>query len=265
MTHQIEWQWGMAIGMVHFAPLPGSPHYRGAALEEIRDRAAADRDALLAAGFDTISFSNEGDRPYLTAAPAQTLAIMTRLVTELAADLPVPFGCGVLIDPFATFALAQAVGASFVRVSLGVTTGVFGWEVRDSGSLCRYRQQLGAEGIDMLLNVSPHFASSLDTRDSVDVVRSYVFMVEPEAIQIHGAGAGRPPSIDDVRSVKAAVPGVPVLTASGTSAETVAGYLEVCDGVVVGSSLKEGANIWNPVDPARAREYMRAVRTARGW
>jgi predicted TIM-barrel enzyme len=46
--------------------------------------------------------------------------------------------------------------------------------------------------------------------------------------------------------------------------ETVAEVLKVADGCVVGSSLKVDGNTWKPVDPARAAEFMRLVRAARG-
>jgi membrane complex biogenesis BtpA family protein len=260
----VEWSRGVAIGMVHFAALPGSPHYQGASLGEIKDLAGRDRDILIEEGFDAISFSNEADRPYLMTAPVETVAMMSHLITGLTADLSIPFGCGVLIDPMATLAVARAVSASFVRVSLGVTAGVFGWEARDSGSFARYRKSIGASGVEILLNVSPHFSSSMDTRDPIDIVQSYVALVEPEGIQVHGSGAGHAPGVEHVKSIKDAVPNVPVLAASGTTAESVGSYLKVCDGVIVGACLKEDGNVWRPVDRTRARVYMDAVRAARG-
>jgi len=262
---RIDWSSnGVIIGLVHFAPLPGSPHYGGASLSDIEARAAKDRDILIEEGFDAISFSNEGDRPYLTTAPIETIAIMSRLVTRLTSGISMPFGCGVLIDPMATLAVARAVGADFVRVSLGVTSGVFGWEARDAGSLARYRKDIGAEDVDILLNVSPHFSSSVDTRDPIEIVQSYVAMVEPDAIQVGGSGSGHAPGVEHVKSVKKAVPTVPVLTASGTTPDSVGNYLKVCNGVIVGACLKEEGILWNPVDRTRARAYMDAVRAARG-
>ena len=38
----------------------------------------------------------------------------------------------------------------------------------------------------------------------------------------------------------------------------------VADGCIVGSSLKVDGNTWNAVDAARAAEFMRLARAARG-
>jgi hypothetical protein len=40
-------------------------------------------------------------------------------------------------------------------------------------------------------------------------------------------------------------------------------FLEVADGVIVGSGLKVDGQTWNPVDPARVTAFMEAVRAAR--
>jgi len=56
---------------------------------------------------------------------------------------------------------------------------------------------------------------------------------------------------------------VPVLLNTGARAETIADFLTVADGVIVGSSLKVDGYTWNPVDPSRVRAFMDAVRSAR--
>ena len=60
------------------------------------------------------------------------------------------------------------------------------------------------------------------------------------------------------------VPDVPVLANTGVKHATVADVLKIADGCVVGSSLKVDGNTWNPVDPARARDFMDKARKARG-
>jgi predicted TIM-barrel enzyme len=44
---------------------------------------------------------------------------------------------------------------------------------------------------------------------------------------------------------------------------TVADVLKVADGCIVGSSLKVDGDTWKPVDPERAKEFMRLARGAR--
>jgi uncharacterized protein len=246
----------VCVGMVHMPPLPGSPMYQGATDHQILAACRADLAALLAAGFPAVSFSNEADRPYLIVARSETITLMTWLITELTRELEIPFGCGVLVDPCATLAVARAVKASFVRLTFGVFAGTFGIEANDPGTILRYRRDIGADEVEILMNVSPHFGSSLDTRAMASIVSSYAAMIEPAAVQVHGLGAGFPPAIDEVAQVKSLVGSLPVLAASGTDAGTVAKFLEVCDGTIVGSSLKYDGHIWNAIDPERARDYM---------
>ena len=252
------------IGMVHLLPLPGSPFDPGRSPAEILEAAEQDLAVLLEAGFDAVSISNEGDRPYATTIPPEQLAVFTHVLSRLTAGIPVPFGCGMLIDPKASLAVARAVGADFIRLSLGTMVGSYGVLTEDPAEILRYRRAIGAGDVALLLNLSPHFSTSLDTRPLGEVVATTAFLCEPEAIQVHGAGAGVPPSEEDILAARAAAPDTPLIVASGVTADTVEAALALADAVIVGTSLKHDGNIWNPVDPVRARAFMDAARAARG-
>jgi membrane complex biogenesis BtpA family protein len=252
------------IGMVHLLPLPGSPFDPGRSPAEILEAAEQDLAALLEAGFDAVSISNEGDRPYATTIPPEQLAVFTHVLSRLTAGIPVPFGCGMLIDPKASLAVARAVSADFIRLSLGTMVGSYGVLTEDPAEILRYRRAIGAGDVALLLNLSPHFSTSLDTRPLGEVVATTAFLCEPEAIQVHGAGAGVPPSEEDILAARAAAPDTPLIVASGVTADTVSAALALADAVIVGTSLKHDGNIWNPVDPVRARAFMDAARVARG-
>jgi membrane complex biogenesis BtpA family protein len=252
------------IGMVHLLPLPGAPFDGGRSPAEIVDAAQRDLEALLDAGFDAVSFSNEGDRPYATSIPIDQVAVFTHVLSRLTAGLGVPFGCGMLIDPKASLAVAHAVGADFIRLSFGTMVGSYGMLTEDPAEIMRYRRAIGASDVALYLNLSPHFSTSLDTRPLGEIAATTAFLCEPAAIQVHGAGAGVPPPMQAVREVRAAVPGTPVIVASGVTPETVGTVLAEADGVIVGTCLKHDGVIWNPVDPERARAFVDAAREARG-
>ena len=78
-----------------------------------------------------------------------------------------------------------------------------------------------------------------------------------------GAGAGSAPSLETVAAVRAAVPAIPVLVASGVTADSVAATLDVADGIIVGTWLKCDGYIYGAVDPERARRFMDQARAAR--
>jgi uncharacterized protein len=50
---------------------------------------------------------------------------------------------------------------------------------------------------------------------------------------------------------------------TGATAANIGRFLEVADGVVVGSSLKVDGFTWNPVDSVRVQRFMEQVRIAR--
>ena len=82
------------IGVVHLAPLPGSPRHQ-APLGRIVEAARADMEALVAAGVDALLVENFGDVPFFPeVVPPITIASMTRVVADLRPTTP--FGVNVL-------------------------------------------------------------------------------------------------------------------------------------------------------------------------
>jgi hypothetical protein len=67
--------------------------------------------------------------------------------------------------------------------------------------------------------------------------------------------------MDTLREAAEAVRGeVPVIANTGVKSTNVASYLEVADGIIVGSDLKVDGYTWNDVDPDRVERFMKAAR-----
>ena len=95
------------IGCLHMQALPGTPFSDSKiTLKNQIERLKRDAYTLQDAGFDAVVFANEGDRPYITPVGFDTVANYVRIATEVIEELSIPYGCGVLIDPFATLAAA---------------------------------------------------------------------------------------------------------------------------------------------------------------
>jgi len=252
------------IAMVHLAALPGSPLYdadRG--LEGIVDGARKDLIALQAAGFDAIMFGNENDRPYELKVDAASSATMAYVIGRLRNEVKLPFGVNMLWDPMATIAVAAGTGAAFVReIFTGAYASDMGLWTPDAGAAMRYRNRLGRGDLALLFNVSAEFAHSLDRRSVADRARSAVFSSIPDAILVSGAITGEAATMEDLESVKRALPDMPVLANTGVKHATVRDVLAIADGCIVGSALKVDGMTWNPVDPQRASEFMRLARAA---
>jgi membrane complex biogenesis BtpA family protein len=253
-----------AIAMAHLPPLPGTPLYDDAGgPDAIVESVRRDVEILTASGFDAVMFCNEGDRPYQLGATFEGVAMMARVVAEVA-PRDRPFGVDYLWDPHAALAVAAATGASFIRE---VTTGVYesdmGIWAPDAGKLLRRRRELSAEHVAMFMNITPEFASSVGTRTIAQTARSVSVSSLADAILVSGPMAGAEPSLEAVREAKRGSPDTPVFANTGVKSTNVRDFLGVADGVIVGSDLKVDGGTWNPVDPERAERFITEVREAR--
>ena len=254
------------IAMVHFGALPGAPLYDAdAGLKGLLAGVRKDLAALQAAGVDAVMFGNENDRPYEFEVDAASTAAMAFVIGQVRHEITVPFGVNVLWDPMSTMALAAATGAQFAReIFTGTYASDMGVWAPDAGAAMRYRDRLGRKDLALLYNVSAEFAWSLDQRSLADRARSAVFSSIPDAILVSGVITGEAAALSDLEAVKKVLPDTPVLANTGVKHATVADVLKIADGCVVGSSLKVDGGTWKPVDPDRAKEFMRLARAARG-
>jgi membrane complex biogenesis BtpA family protein len=252
------------VAMAHLPPLPGTPLYDDAGGPKgIVESVARDVEVLVGAGFDAVLFCNEGDRPYQLRATLEGVAMMARVVVEVAPRNK-PFGVDYLWDPEAALAVAAVTGASFIReVMTGVYESDMGLWTPDAGKLLRYRRQLNAEQVAVFMNITPEFASTLGTRDIARTARSVQVSSLADAILVSGPMAGAEPTLDAVREAKRGCgDDTPVFANTGVKSTNVAEFLSVADGVIVGSDLKVDGDTWNPVDPERASRFIAAARAS---
>jgi membrane complex biogenesis BtpA family protein len=249
------------IAMAHVPALPGTPLYDAAGgVDALVEHVQRDVAVLVDAGFDAVMFCNENDRPYQLHAGPEASAVMSRVVTECRPS-SIPFGVDFLWDPRIALATAVATGASFLReVVTGVWESDMGLWNTDAAETLRERRRLDADGIAILMNISPEFASPIGSRSFAQIAKSTVVSSLADGILVSGPMAGAGPDTSLLREVRAAVPEeVPVLLNTGARAETVGEMLTIVDGCVVGSSLKVDGYTWNPVDADRARRFVDAA------
>ncbi|WP_432826298.1 BtpA/SgcQ family protein [Dactylosporangium sp. CA-092794] len=253
------------VAMVHFPPLPGTPDYDAAAgVAGIYDAVARDLEYLLVDGIDAVMFCNEGDRPYQLRAGSEIVAAMAFVIGRVT-PLDRPFGVNVLWDPRATLGLAAGTGAAFMReVVTGAYESDMGLWQPGAGQLGRDRRYLDARDVELWFNITPEYAARLSARPLGMVARSVVQSSMPEVILVSGPMAGVQPDVSAVAEAKEAVGARQrVYVNTGVKAATVAGFLGVADGVIVGSDLKVDGNTWNAVDPDRVARFVDAAAAAR--
>ncbi len=253
-----------AIAMAHIPALPGTPRYNeDGGVAYIVDTVQKDVATLVNGGVDAIMFCNEDDRPYVFQAGIEQIATMTRVVCECAPK-DLPFGVDFLWDPKAAIAIAHASEGTFVReVFTGLYESDMGIWSPDAGEALRFRRQIGAQDIRLFYNVVPEFAISIGTRDLAQRAYSAVVSSLADAILISGPMAGAEPDLSHVEIIKNGVGDIPVMLNTGAKPNNIEGFLQVADGVIVGSSLKVDGYTWNPVDPKRVDAFMEIVRKTR--
>jgi membrane complex biogenesis BtpA family protein len=253
------------IAMAHLPALPGTPRYDDeGGMQAIVDWVKRDVAILASSGVDGILFCNEDDRPYSFQVGYEAVAAMARVVTECKPE-GIPYGVDLMWDPRAALAVAATTGAAFIReVVTGVYESDMGMWSPDAADLLRYRRILGAEQVQVYMNITPEFASPLGVRSVAERARSAAVSSTPDALLIAGPMAGAEPDLAWVRDAKEAVgESMPVLLNTGARIENIADFLQVADGAIVGSTFKIDGYTWNPVDPERVKTFMRTVKSAR--
>jgi len=254
------------IGMVHLQALPGSPRWSGS-MACVLDAARADALALAEGGADALIVENHGDMPFAPGrVDAGSVAGMAVAVALVAGSVPLPVGVNVLkTDALSALAVAAATGARFVRVNVHVGAVVADQGVLASGAhdTLRYRRLLGVD-VKIMADVQAKHGMPLAAIPIEQEARDCVSRGLADALVVSGAATGEPTPMGELRRVRAAVPGVPLLVGSGASPETAAELLSVADGLIVGTAAKRDGVLANPVDPRRVRRLVDAARSARG-
>ena len=254
------------IGMVHLPALPGSPqnHLR---LDDIIGRAVDDAATLKRAGFGAVIVENFGDAPFAAdRVDPITVASMAVVAREVIQSAALPVGINVLRnDAAAGLAIAAAIGAAFIRVNVhvGVAATDQGIIEGRAADTLRLRARL-APDVGILADVHVKHSSPLSQPDIGLAAEETAYRGQADMLIVSGETTGRAVDRENLRRVKEAVPNRPLLVGSGASVDTVAELLTLADGVIVGSSLKPGGRIEQPVDAQLAAAFVRAAGKAGG-
>lgn len=255
------------LGVVHLAPLPGSPGWQPGSMPRVIDRARRDAESLLEAGLDGFVVENFGDAPfYKGPVPAPTIAAMT------AATLALPRGDAVVginvlrNDASGALAVATAAGADFIRVNVHVGAMVTdqGLIEGDAAHTMRLRRELGSP-VAVLADVAVKHARPLgagfDLRESA---RETTGRGLADGLIVTGAATGAPVDDGVLNAVTEAVSDRPVFVGSGVTERTVAALLTRAHGVIVGTATKEDGDVLAPVSGPRTRAIVEAARGSTG-
>jgi len=250
------------IGVVHLPPLPGSPRFEGS-VEAVAERALADATALHECGFDALILENLGDAPFTAdRLPPASVACMALIADRLRRALPIPMGINALRnDAMAALGIAAAAGASFIRVNVltGVVATDQGFLQGRADKVLRYRRLLGSH-VAILADVFVKHGLTLHASDIAAAARDTAYRGLADGLLVTGPATGAPTDMRELERVKQAVPDRPLFVGSGATPAAAPELLKVANGIIVGSALKPGGDLRQPIDRGLAATFVAAAR-----
>ena len=251
------------IGVVHLSALPGSPRWRGN-WKTVIQRAVGDARAYEQGGAHAVFIENFGDVPFTKSAVGpETVAAMAAVGCAVRDAVKIPIGFNVLRnDARAALALCAACGGTFVRINVhsGAMLTDQGLIEGNAFDTLRYRQSI-APKVQIFADVHVKHAVPLGDWTLEDSAQDTLERGLADALIISGTGTGMAADLRDVQRAREACPSARILLGSGVTRENAREFLPFADGFIVGSSLKTGGKLSNPVDPRRVAALVRVMKS----
>lgn len=248
------------LAMLQPSALPGTYKNKGEKIDIIIEKAINEAKMIEENKFDGLIIQNMNDMPIKQISNFQTVAYMTQITSEIKRRFP-QLLIGVLInwDGVASLAVADAVGADFIRVE-HLYTGV---NVTSAGML----QGQCTDIIDLKMKIGsnvPIFADVYEVHGVPLGRKSYgdaawEIVNEAFADGIFTSGKTVEESIEIAKEIKSRNLQVPVYLGGGATGDNVAKLMEYYDGVSVATWIKDG-NMANDINPEKAKKFISEVK-----
>jgi membrane complex biogenesis BtpA family protein len=244
------------IGMIHLPPLPDYDASPG--IDAIIDGAVEDLHLLRRYGFDGVLVENEYDRPHRVLAEAATVDAMTQVTKAVVNESEnCVVGCEILLnDPRASFDVARAAGAQFIRSDYFVdrmSRPDYGEFDIDPEGLIDYRESIDAADVLLFADIQVKYATMLEQRTLAESAL-LASQHRADAIVVSGNATGDAPDSVALRDAKGGA-AVPVMVGSGMDPGNAQPLLKHCDGAIIGTALIQDGR----VSEEKLRAFVRAI------
>ncbi|MDQ2682341.1 MAG: BtpA/SgcQ family protein [Chloroflexota bacterium] len=260
MSHSRTWP--RIVGVLHLPPLPGSARGgQASSMTGIVD--AMVRDAVLyrEAGVDTVIVENYGDLPFVRdRVDAAVTSAMTRVIDAVQRETDLTIGVNVLRNDVQTaVAIAAVTGARFVRanVYVGVMQTESGIIQGCAHAVQQEIKRLGAQ-IEVWADLDVKHATPLVPRSLADQADDAIERAFATALILTGPATGAAADPRAVAELRAHTATAPIYIGSGANEQTIP-TMPGATGFIVGTAMKAGGIVTNPVDPARVRAIVAAA------
>lgn len=248
------------IGMVHCLPLPGTSGFDGD-FDKIIEQAVEDAITLEKAGVDALIVENMGDAPFAALMDKAQIVALSAAASRVREAVSIPIGIDAAFnDCEVSLSIAAMCGGAFVRVPVFVDTVLFsdGIIYPCARKCMNFRKELGIEHVKILADVQVKHANMLNPQITVEMSAKDAVGNGADAIIVTGAVIGAETPIDMLKRVQK-VADVPILAGSGVNHKNIGEQLQIADGCIIGSSLKKGGVLTNPIDFDLVKEVIDAI------
>ncbi len=229
------------IGMIHFPPLIDCPDHPD--FDYISQKMLKEAAILEKSGFDGIIIENNYDNPHTEKISPMAATMFASLARLLQEHITIPFGLNVLWNDYETsLAICASTKAKFFRVPAFVDTvntsyGLMPARAKETIAL---RKKLGLKNIAIFADVQVKHSQMVDKNKSLTTSTTEAIKSGADAIIVTGKWTGDAPVTCDLEEARNAAGKFPILIGSGASIDNLSLLLKYAEGIIVGTSLKEG-------------------------
>ncbi len=249
------------IGMVHCLPLPGTANFADNC-STIIQQAVEDAIKLEEAGCDALCIENMGDTPLKPVMDIPQITALSAISAIIRREVSLPLGIDAAFNDFKTsLSIAKILNADFVRVPVFVDTVVyFGGTIQPAACECmNYRKDLMGRNIMILADIQVKYTHMLLPSISLEESAMNAAACGADALIVTGSASGDETPIDSIRRIKQLV-SIPVIAGSGVNKNNIKEQLKIADGAIIGSALKEGGVLSNPISLSMTRDLINAYK-----
>ena len=247
--------------MVHCLSLPGMPGFCGD-MTKVIDQAVKDAITLEKAGMDAIIVENMGDNPFRVFLEPQQACALAVVSACVAKEVKIPIGIDAAMNDYKTsLSIAKAIDGAFIRVPVFVdTVEFFGGIINPCArEVMIFRKNLQAENIKILADIQVKHTHMVLPFIAIEDSAKTAESCGADAIIVTGTHFGVETPIEIIERTRK-VTKLPLIAGSGVKTANIKEQLAIADGAIVGTSLKEGGIIGNPVSLKLASELIRTLK-----
>ena len=248
------------IGMVHCLPLPGTAGFEDN-MDKIIAQAIQDAVTLEKAGCDAVIVENMGDGPFNATMDIEQSVALSAISAYVKKSISIPVGIDAAFNDYKTsLSIAKAIGADFVRLPVFVDTVMYynGTIEPCSRDAVLFRKKINAENVKIIADIQVKHTYMVNPNITIKDSAKQAVSCLADAIIVTGTSIGTETPIDIIKQVKEVVK-VPVIAGSGVNEKNIKEQLNIADGAIIGSSLKEGGVISNPISLELTKKVLKGL------